>query len=135
MKKTVKILIMIPAALAAAAALYFFVIAAPPKPAEKSYYSPGDSFVTNIKDSLRLVKATIMIEVLTNDAEKTKETLTAENQKIRDIIIFTIRGKTENELRADDVKETLCAELISNLKKGLEVDYITGIYFTDYVIQ
>lgn len=133
MKK--KIFIIIPVILAVIAALYFFVFAAPPKKAETSYYSPGDSFVTNIKDSTRLVKVTIEIEILSTDKETADTFLKDDNQKIRDTIIFTMRNKTESELRAQNVKDSLCSELVTNLNKALGIDYITGIYFNDYVIQ
>jgi flagellar basal body-associated protein FliL len=133
MKK--KLLIIIPVVLALGAALYFFVIAAPPKPAEKSFYSTGDSFVMNIKDSARLVKITVVLEILSNETEKADELLEEHNPMIRDTIVFTLRSKTEAELRADNIKDSLCGELIKNLNGVLEIDYITGVYFTDYVIQ
>jgi flagellar basal body-associated protein FliL len=133
MKK--KILIIIPVILALGAALYFFVIAAPPKPAEKSFYATGDSFVTNIKDSARLAKITVVLGILSNETEKADEFLKEHNQMIRDTIVFTLRSKTEAELRADNVKDDLCDELIKNLNTALEIDYISGVYFTDYVIQ
>lgn len=133
MKK--KILIIIPIVLVVAAAVYFFVIAAPPKKAEVSYYSPGDPFVTNIKDSARLVKVAVQLEITTTETEKDTAFLTDHNQKIRDTIVFTMRSKTETELRADDVKNSLCKELIDNLNQELGINYITNIYFTDYIVQ
>jgi flagellar basal body-associated protein FliL len=129
------IIIVIPIVMVIAAAVYFLVIAAPPKKAETSCYSPGDSFITNIKDSTRLIKTTVEIEISSTETEKADAFLTEQNQKIRDIIIFTIRSKTESDLRSDDVKTSLCKELIDNLNKGLGIDYITNIYFSEYVIQ
>lgn len=134
-KMAMIIIIVILAILVIAAAVYFLVIAAPPKKAEVSCYSPGDSFITNIKDSTRLIKTTIEIEISSTSTEKADEFLKGQNQKIRDLIIFTIRSKTESDLRSDDVKTSLCKELADNLNKGLGIDYITNIYFSDYVIQ
>ena len=107
----------------------------PPPAAETIYYVPGDYFVTNITDSTRLLKTTIVLELSTAEADKVTEYLTENNHILRDIIVFTLRSKTEDELRSNGIEETLRTELVNNLESKMGLDYIVTIYFNDYVIQ
>ncbi len=132
MKKA--IIIIIAVLLVAGAAVYFLFLTPPPKP-ETIFYTPGDYFVTNIKDSEALIKVTIVLELSTTDPEGTTEFLTENNHIIRDSIVFTLRSKTEDELRSQGIEEQLRTEIVSNLKSKMGLDYITTIYFNDYVIQ
>ena len=132
MKKV--IIIILAVLIAGGAAVYFLFLTPPPKP-ETIFYTPGDYFVTNIKDSEALIKVTIVLELSTTEPDKTNEYLTANNHIIRDVIVFTLRGKTEEELRSQDIEKQLRTEIVSNLKEKMGLDYITTIYFNDYVIQ
>lgn len=118
----------------AGAAVYFLFLAPPPQP-ETMYYVPGDYFVTNIADSTRLLKATIVLEISTTDPTGVNEYLTENNHIIRDNIVFTLRSKTEDELRSQGIEDQLRTEIVNNLKSKMGLDYITTIYFNDYVIQ
>ena len=105
-------------------------------PAEKkqviSCYEPGDYFVTNIKDSTRLLKATVVLELTTDKAE---EYLAENNHIIRDVIVFTLREQTEPALRSTGIEDQLSELIASKLEETLEIDYIQTIYFSDFVIQ
>ena len=133
-----KLIIIIAAVLVVAAAVcvYFFVIAKPP---EKIYsdYEPGDYFVTNVKDSNSLIKTTIVLElyVYEKDLDDITEYLTKNNHIIRDIIVFTLRSKTEEELRSQDIDKTLRQEIVQSISEQMGIDYISTVYFNDYVIQ
>ena len=118
----------------AGAAVYFLFLAPPPQP-ETMFYVPGDYFVTNISDSTRLLKATIVLEISTTDPTGVTKYLTENNHIIRDKIVFTLRSKTEEELRSQGIEEQLRTEIVNNLKSKMGLDYITTIYFNDYVIQ
>jgi flagellar FliL protein len=136
MKK--KLIIIIAGVLIVAmAGVYFFVIAA--KPPEKVYecYTPGDYFVTNIKDSSSLIKTTIVLELYVQEKELEDVTayLTENNYIIRDIIVFTLRSKTEEELRSQDIDQALRQEIVQRISEKMEIDYITMVYFNDYVVQ
>ncbi len=135
MKKKL-IIIILAVVIIAAACLYFFVLKKAPEK-EYSTYSPGDYFVTNIKDSASLVKTTIVLEIYTypGDLEKTTEYLTENNPVIRDIIVFTLRSKTEAELRSQDIDKTLRQEIVQRINEQMGINYITTVYFNDYVIQ
>ena len=71
-------------------------------------------------------------ELTTDEAT---EYLTEHNHIIRDIIVFELRQKTEEELRALDVNTTLRKEIVDELSKQMGLDYIQNIYFNDYVVQ
>lgn len=130
-----KILIIIGVVLVVAGAAAYFLFLAPPPEPETMYYVPGDYFVTNISDSTRLLKSTIVIEISTTDTKGVNEYLTENNHIIRDIIVFTLRSKPEAELRSNGIEDTLRTEIVENLKEKMGLDYITTIYFNDYVIQ
>ena len=97
-----------------------------------SYYVPGDYFVTNIKDSHSLLKTTIVLALARSDRE---ELLAEHNHIIRDVIIFALRDKTEEELRSPDIQDKLREEITAKLSKKLDIDYITTIYFNDFILQ
>jgi len=95
-------------------------------------YEPGDYFVTNIKDSTRLLKVSVALEITT---DKQMEFLDENLYVIRDAIIFSLREYTEDELRSVDIQNTINKELVAKLTNQLGVDYIQKVYFTDFVIQ
>ncbi len=132
MKKILIIVIVVMILMGVAGYLLFLM---PPPAAETIYYVPGDYFVTNIADSTRLLKTTIVLELSTAEADKVTEYLTENNHILRDIIVFTLRSKTEDELRSNGIEETLRTELVNNLESKMGLDYIVTIYFNDYVIQ
>lgn len=135
-KKTI-IIIMAAVLVLGSLAVYFLFFAPKEEAVEpKNVYVPGDYFVTNIKDSYSLLKVTIVLEV-NKDAEDEEfvDFLTANNHIIRDTIVFILREKTEEELRASDIKQTLGAEIVQKVNDALGIDNIKTVYFNDYVIQ
>lgn len=132
MKKT--IIIIIAVLLVAAGAVYFLFLTPAPEP-ETSFYSPGESFVTNIKDSLRLLKTSVVLEVSTTDIEEVTEYLKQNNHVLRDIIVFTLREKSEDELRSMEVQDGLREEIRKNISEKMGIDYLQKVYFNDFVIQ
>ena len=135
MKKKL-IIIMLVVLIAAAAGVYFLALKKAPEK-EYSAYSPGDYFVTNIKDNTCLIKTTIVLELYMYESEmaETMEYLTKNNHIIRDIIVFTLRSKTEEELRSQNIDKTLRKEIVQRISEQMDIDYITAVYFNDYVIQ
>ncbi|MGI5907492.1 MAG: flagellar basal body-associated FliL family protein [Christensenellales bacterium] len=136
MSKLVKIIITVVLVLVAGVAAYIFLLN-PQQPAEaqeKQMYSyePGDYFVTNIKDSTRLLKTTIVLAV--DDPNKT-EYMDEHKQIIRDIIISTLREKTEDELRSMDIQDKLRVEIVNNIRAKLDMNYLVTLYFNDLVLQ
>lgn len=134
MKKVIIILVAL--IVLGGAAVYFFVLPKPPEPEKKSTYVPGDFFVTNIKDSKALLKTTVVLEVnkAAEDAEFAKF-MEENNPVIRDIIVFTLREKTETELRSTGIQDQLRIEIVSKINEKLGIDNVKTIYFNDYVLQ
>jgi flagellar FliL protein len=132
MKKV--IIIIVAVLLVAGGAVYFLFLKPAPEP-ELSYYSPGESFVTNIKDSVRLLKTSVVLEISSTDTEEVLEYLKENNHVIRDIVLFTLREKTEEELRSMGIDEGLRKELQENISKKMGIDYLQRVYFNDFVIQ
>jgi len=130
-----KIIIIIVAVLLVAGGVAYFLFLKPAPPPETSFYSPGDNFVTNIKDSVRLLKCSVVLEISTTDTEKVTDYLTENNHVIRDIIVFTLREKTEDELRSLGVEEGLREEIKKNISEKMGIDYLQKVYFNDFVIQ
>ncbi len=130
-----KILIIVGGVLVVAGAAVYFLFLAPPPEPETMFYVPGDYFVTNIADSTRLLKATIVLEISTTQKDEVTKYLTENNHILRDVIVFTLRSKTEEELRSQGIEDQLRTEIVRNLKEKMGLDYITTIYFNDYVIQ
>ncbi len=109
----------------------FFLLTRAPK-LNEFYYDPGTYFVTDISDSRRLLKSDIIIYC---SGEKKSNELTEENHRIRDIIIFSLREKTESELQAQDIKELLNEEIIQKLNDAFQTEGFIKIYFNEFVIQ
>ncbi len=130
-----KIIIIIVAVLVVVAGVTYFLFLKPAPEPEISFYATGENFVTNIKDSLRLLKTSVVLEISTTETETVKEFLTANNHVLRDIIIDTLRGKTEDELRSMDIQENLRVEIKNSISEKLGIDYLQKVYFNDFVIQ
>jgi flagellar FliL protein len=75
------------------------------------------------------------LEITAAKPDEITEYLTENNHIIRDIIVFTLRSKTEDELRSNDIEKTLRDEIVNSLATKMGLDYIQTIYFNDYVIQ
>lgn len=132
MRKNIIIIVVV--LVIAGAAAYFLFLQPPPEP-ETMFYSPGESFVTNIKDSVRLLKTAVVLELITADTEKVTEYLTENNHVIRDIILSTLRNKNEEELRAQDIQDELREEIKASISDKMGIDYLQKVYFNDFVIQ
>ncbi len=126
-----KLIIIGVAVLLVAGAVYWFFFK-PPAPPTPSFYVPGDYFITNVKDSQKLLKTTIVLALERDDME---EFLIKHTHVIRDVIVFVLRDKTEEELRATDIQDALRREITNQLENSLAIDYITTIYFNDFILQ
>ena len=129
-----KILIVIIAVvIVAGAAVYFFLFTGDSeKPEVRVEYSPGDFFTTNVYDSNRLLKATIVLVV--NDAGL-QETLEKENARIRDTIIFILRDLTETDIKAPGTQNELRNRIITTLNNQLSIDNFVEVLFNDFVMS
>ena len=130
--KKIAIVIVIVVVIAAAAGLYFFVLGGDrEKPEVRVEYSPGEFFTTNVSGgSTRLLKAGIILVVNETGLE---ETLTQDNARIRDTIIFILRDLTEDEIRAQN-QDRLRERIINDLNERLGIDNFVEVLFNDFVM-
>lgn len=131
-----KILIIAVALVAlAGAAVYFFVLAPTPELPPVTF-SPGDYFVTNVKDSNRLLKAAVVLVLDTDKAyKKLPARLDANVAGVRDTIIFILRELDEDEIRADGVEDDLRKRISAALNTSLETEGVKTVLFSDFVMQ
>ncbi|MDI6601746.1 MAG: flagellar basal body-associated FliL family protein [Thermoanaerobacteraceae bacterium] len=119
-----------------AAYLYFFVMNnnTPSSQEVKNviYYSPGDSFITNLKGSRRYIKVDIQIEL--NDKSLITE-LNKRNAEMRDEIYSTLRDSTAEEIDGAEGQDKLRQKLVNKLVQLFDTKAITNVYFTDFVVQ
>ncbi len=95
-------------------------------------YSPGSSFVTNLKGNKRFLKVSLMIET---DNKDYIDVLSKNNHKIRDVIIWVLRGKSEDEAAVQDFQDVLKSDIKKAIETEINKDGITGISFSELVIQ
>lgn len=137
MKNNKFIIIVLILVAAVGAVLYFTVFnkedEEPVRP-EDNYYSfvPGDYFITNVKDSSRLLKVTVVLQL---DSDKLEEKLKKEEYIIRDKILFYLRSLREEDILRDTIEEELRAALTPILNEALGFESIVNIYFNDFVMS
>lgn len=103
---------------------YFFTEA-------KIYFPTSDSVICDISESRKHVQ---FVPVLVIN-ERGKEKFLSKNiVKINDIILFSVREYTEEELRKNDINEKLSRDIINKLYREFQIDYIEEIIFSEFVI-
>lgn len=135
MKKKIIIIVAV-LLIVAGAGIFIFLQPSAEEKVFKSYYETGDYFITNVKDSEKLLKTTIVLEVDKAGEDEEFYTFLKENNNIiRNNIISILRGKNEQELRAEDSLQKLAAEISASINETLGIDNVKTIYFNEYVLQ
>jgi flagellar FliL protein len=93
-----------------------------------------EDFVVNITDGeqTRYLKLGITLET---DSKKVKDEIESRLPQIRDAIIFQVSGKTFDQVRDQQGKKQLQAELIQSLNELLNTGRINNVFFTEFVVQ
>lgn len=129
MKKT---LIIVIAAIAVGVGAYFLFFNTPKGESEVLYnYAIKEAFIANVKDSQKLVKASIILVVnkdITEDLEKNVYI-------IRDTILIMLRSLTDEDISSGDIMEKLRSDIPAALNEALDIDNVVSIYFSDFVMQ
>jgi flagellar basal body-associated protein FliL len=114
------------------AALYFFMFSGEQeKPEVRVAYSPGEYFTTNVKESSRLLKTTVVLIV---NEEGLEEMLKKENARIRDTIVFILRDLKEEDIKGTGTKDELRERIIAELNERLGIDNFVEVLFNDFVM-
>lgn len=119
----------------AAVAVYFFVLRGSneaEEPVVVYNYAIENAFVTNVKDSTKLFKTTVILVV---NEEGMEETLDSNIYIIRDTILFIMRNLTEADISSSDIRERLQNSIPAALNEALQIENIVTIYFSDFVMQ
>lgn len=103
-----------------------------PPPEVVAYYPQSESFITNVNESNKLLKTTI---VLVANKEELQPVLDANQFVIRNEILFILRSLTEADVKNTEVETLLGENIVQRLNEVLEIDNITGVLFTDFVMQ
>jgi len=134
-KKRPNFLIIILAILAIGIAVYVFYFrnqdSTPEGPVVISY-AIKDPFVTNVKESQKLFKTTVVLGI--ND-KKLTEYLDENLHIIRDTILFIVRSLSEEDILRQGIQEELRVTVSKALNEALQIDGIVTIYFSDFVMQ
>ncbi|NLT57783.1 MAG: flagellar basal body-associated FliL family protein [Clostridiales bacterium] len=133
-KKQTTLVILVVLLLCAAAGAYWFY-SNREVPETFFDYSPGDYFVTNVKDSKRLFKVSVVLRLTTDDDKVIAEVFTRNNALIRDIIIFTLREMNEGALVDINMHNLVREQLRLKIGEALGTDLIGKVLFNDYVMQ
>ena len=110
-----------------------------PREIKQFYYSPGDAFVTNVLDSDRLIKTTLVI--CTNGDQETL--ISEKNAVIRDTLLQVFRETPEEQYKSANLQTYLSDIRVARLnglfppEEGGEnaVPRFARIYFNDFVMQ
>jgi len=103
-----------------------------PELKKRYYWSPGEYFVTNVKDNPDgLVKVTISVMLSKDKSENLEQNVAA----IRNVILKVLVEKTEEDLRAENVIDSLESEMTEKLGEFLQMDEFIQVYISDFVVQ
>jgi len=120
-------------ALVAGGAVYFFLFRNSKNESVQLYnYAIADSFVTNVKDSTKLFKVTV---ILVLNKEGMDEYFKSNLYTVRDTILFILRGLTEDDIMSSDIQDRLRATIPKAINETLKIDNVVSVYFSDFVMQ
>ncbi|MEA4848893.1 MAG: flagellar basal body-associated FliL family protein [Clostridiaceae bacterium] len=91
----------------------------------------GDSFVNNVKDSKKICKLTLKLEI----NKEVAELVTYRESEIRDRINALLRSKTEEDLAGKEGQEKLQKEIVDLTKKIIKSERIKNVYFDEFIVQ
>ncbi len=101
------------------------------KPKEVFEYSLEELY-TNIKDSNSILKTSISIEYTD---KKLLEVFDKNKSKITNDILEFFRSKTLEELSGKDGQQSARNSILVIVKKTINSDAVSNIYFTEFIIQ
>ena len=91
----------------------------------------GDSFVNNVKESKKICKLTLKLEI----DKEVAELVTYRKSEIRDRINAILRAKTEADLAGKEGQERLQKEIVETIQKIINSKKIKSVYFDEFIVQ
>lgn len=95
-------------------------------------YSFDESFVSNIKDSRRILKITISIELAN---KKIEELVKAREPEIRNEINSILRSKNEQNLEGAEGQTKLQKQILESIRSIIKSEKVLNVYFNEFIIQ
>lgn len=141
-KKTISIILVVLLLLAGSSAgayIFFFKPVTYAEPVKKTLTGEKESLdlgemVVNLSgSSAHYLRVKVTIDYPKN--KKLKEELNKKKHIISDVIISTLRSKTLAEVSNTNAIQDLKKSLIEEINGNLVYGDITGIYFTDFLVQ
>lgn len=119
--------------------LYIFVVNKPEEPKIKEItidknvilYEFGNSFVNNVKESKKMVKLTVKLEVDT----KLVSLLDYKKSTIIEKINLIMRGKTEQDLAGEEGQLKLESEIRDVIKKIISTEKLVDVNIEEFIVQ
>ena len=91
----------------------------------------GNSFVNNVKDSKKICKLTMKVEI----GKEVAELVAYRESEIRDTINAMIRSKTEEDLAGKEGQEKLQKEIVAAIQKIINSKEIRNVFFDEFIVQ
>ena len=132
MKKVIIVLVLIIVIGMGGGGTWLYLSNKKPAPLVEFSYDPGEYFVTDISGSNRYLKTDIIIHGLD---DKIVEKLTAENYKIRDLVICILRTKTAAQIQSPTIQQDLKTQIVKELNTEFSTETFDTLYFNEFVIQ
>ncbi len=133
MKKNL-IIILAAVFVVAAVAVYYFT--RPVDTSKQYYYSTGDAFVTNVIDSDKLIKTTVVLGL----SQDIGDELDAKSAQVRDCVLYVLRNQTVEQYQMGDLQDQLSDAIVARLNETFppeegEAPLFAKAYFSDFVMQ
>jgi flagellar basal body-associated protein FliL len=91
----------------------------------------GDSFVNNVKESKKICKLTLKLEI----DKEVAELVTYRESEIRDRINAMLRAKTEADLAGKEGQERLQKEIVEIIQTIINSKKVKSVYFDEFIVQ
>lgn len=93
--------------------------------------SVGEAFVNNVKDSKKICKITMKVEINKDVADL----IAYRESEIRDKINGMVRSKTEEDLSGKEGKEKLQKEILEMIQKLINSKEVRNVFFDEFIVQ
>ncbi|HYE84013.1 MAG TPA: flagellar basal body-associated FliL family protein [Clostridia bacterium] len=91
----------------------------------------GESFVNNVKESKKICKITMKVEL----NKEVAELVTYRESEIRDKINAMVRSKTEADLAGKEGQEKLQKEILAMIQKIINSKEVRNVFFDEFIVQ
>ncbi len=95
-------------------------------------YGFDESFVTNIKDSKKILKTVIEVELAN---KKIEELVKARESEIRNEIYLILRSKKEKDFDGAEGQINLQKEITDSIRNIIKSKDVLNVYFREFIIQ